>query len=405
MERSQGLVPLTSASPPPYSRERSRFGSPAVPRHPGPVSCVRGGYEEDHLEIPVEGPPLQQSKIRRAALIFLVGSIAILALTLFATTGEETRRGMVSFGGWLVALLFVAESMRMLIEALGLLVLVNGTQDEKITLIEALELTLEGYFVGQLIPVSAAGIPYQGFLLTRKGVRAGWATAVILVKGFTPGVFFFVVLMATIVVAALGWQGPASSLRFLKIVGPLSALPIGVIVSLLVIMLRFPKLFDKLVDLGAAFLARRLKGRAARGIEEGRVRMEEESHVFREALTALGGHKRWVLAGGTLLIALAAVAEFMVGMIILWGFGYRDSMVGPMILQCLLKPIIAASPTPGALAIGEGGYIGFFAAFLPSAFVGVSLVLWRLVLYFVPMFVGGVLVTKRIGRRGFAART
>jgi uncharacterized protein (TIRG00374 family) len=336
--------------------------------------------------------------------VFLIGSIAILTVTLVATTGDETRRGMVSFGGWLVALLFVVELARMCLEALGLLVLVNGTQDEKITLIEALELTVEGFFVGQLIPVSAAGVPYQGFLLTRKGVRPGWATAVVLVKGFMPGVFFFFVLVATIVVAALGWQGSTASLHFLKIVGPLSALPIGCIVTLLVIMLRYPGLFDKLVDRGAAFLVRRLRGKAARNIEEGRLRMEEESHIFREALSALGTHKRWILGWGMVLVVLAYLTEFMVAMVILWGFGYRGSMVGPLIIQCLLKPIISASPTPGSLAVGEGSYIAFFAAFLPSAFVGVSLVLWRLVLYFVPMLVGGVLVTKRIGRRGYAAR-
>ena len=72
--------------------------------------------------------------------------------------------------------------------------------------------------------------------------------------------------------------------------------------------------------------------------------------------------------------------------------------------QCLLKPVITATPTPGSLAFGEGGYIGFFAAFLPAHFVGVSLILWRAVLYFAPMFVGGTLVAKRIGRRGFDVR-
>jgi len=70
----------------------------------------------------------------------------------------------------------------------------------------------------------------------------------------------------------------------------------------------------------------------------------------------------------------------------------------------MLKPLISATPTPGSLAFGEGGYIGFFAAFLPAHFVGVSLVLWRIALYFVPMFAGGVLVAKRIGRRGFEAK-
>ena len=326
-------------------------------------------------------------------------------MTLFLTTDEQTWEGVASFGGWLVGLLLVAEFVRMALEALSLLVLVNGTQDEKITAVEALELTVEGYFIGQLIPVSAAGVPYQGFLLTRKGVRAGWATAVVLVKGFVPGVFFFFVLVATAILAALGWEGSERTAAFLKIVGPLSALPLVFIVTMLVIMLRHPALFDRLIDRVAAFLGRRLRGKAARRVEETRVIMEEESHVFREALTTLGRHRRWVLFWGILLTVLAYIAEFMVAMVILWGFGYRDSMVAPLILQCLLKPIITATPTPGSLAFGEGGYIGFFAAFLPSRFVGVSLVLWRIVLYFAPMFVGGVLVVKRIGRRGFDAKT
>lgn len=351
----------------------------------------------------MEAPKLERSKLNRTSLIFFLGSLGIIAVTLAMTMKEETWSGILSFGGWLIGALFVVEFLRMVLEALGLLVLVNGTQDEKITLVEALELTLEGFFVGQLIPVSAAGVPYQAFILTRKGVRAGWATAVVLVKGFVPGVFFFAVLSATIVVAALGWKGSAASLTYLKIVGPLSALPIGAIITLLFIMLRYPKLFDRLVDSTASFLASKLRGKAAQKVEEARVSMEEQSHIFREALTTLGRRKRGALYWGALLVVLAYIAEFLVGIVILVGFGYRGSLLGPLILQCLLKPILSASPTPGSLAVGEGGYIGFFAAHLPAHFVGISLVLWRLVLYFVPMLVGSLLVAKRVGRRGFGA--
>jgi len=112
-------------------------------------------------------PGLDRSKLRRAAIVFIVGSIAIMAVTVIVTTDDETWHGVLSFGAWLVALLFVAESLRMVLESLALLVLVNGIQDEKITAIEALELTIEGHFIGQLMPISAAGVPYQGFLLTR----------------------------------------------------------------------------------------------------------------------------------------------------------------------------------------------------------------------------------------------
>ncbi|MCK4408961.1 MAG: flippase-like domain-containing protein [Candidatus Eisenbacteria sp.] len=324
-----------------------------------------------------------------------------MAVTVIVTTDDETWHGVLSFGVWLVALLFVAEFMRMVLESLALLVLVNGIQDEKITAIEALELTVEGHSVGQLIPISAAGVPYQGFLLTRKGVRAGLATAIVMVKGFVPAVFFFFVLVGATTSTALGWEGSEGTATFLKIVGPLSALPLIFIVTVRVIMLRYPRRFDRMVDGVAAFLAGRLRGKAARKIEESRVLMEEESHVFREALTTLGRHKRWILFWGILLVVLAYVAEFMVAIVILWGFGYRDSMVGPLVLQCLLRPVITATPTPGSLAFGEGGYIWFFAAFLPAHFIGVSLVLWRVSLYFAPMLAGGVSVARRIGRRGF----
>jgi uncharacterized protein (TIRG00374 family) len=209
------------------------------------------------------------------------------------------------------------------------------------------------------------------------------------------------VLIGATTLTALGWEGSEGTAKFLRIVGPLSAVPIVFIVTVLVVMLRYPARLDRLIDNVAAFLSRRVSARTARKIDESRILMEEESHVFREALTTIGRHKRWVLFWGIVLVVLAYIAEFMVAIVILWGFGYRGSMVGPLILQCLLKPVITATPTPGSLAFGEGGYIGFFAAFLPAHFIGVSLVLWRIALYFAPMFVGGLLVAKRIGRRGF----
>lgn len=332
----------------------------------------------------------------------MLGSIAIIAITLFVTTDEETWTGIADFGGWLFAAVFATAAARMFLEGLGLLVLVNGTQETRIGVLESFELTLEAYFIGQLIPVSAAGVPYQAFLLARKGVRAGWATALVLVKGFVPSVFFFCVLVVSVVMALSGWRGSPASLTFLKIVGPISAVPLSILITLLVIMLRFPKLFDRIVDRMAAFLASKLRGRAAAHIEEGRRRLEDESRIFRDALRTLGRRRRWVLLWGSLLVVAAFLLEFYAAVIILWGFGYRGSPVVPIVLQCLLKPVLYSSPTPGSLAVGEGGYLGFFAAHLPAGFIGVSLILWRLAIYFVPMLAGGILVARRVGGVGRA---
>ncbi len=375
------------------------FLSDATHREPG---GVRPGGPIGVPEPLPDRPRVEGSKLRSGAIFFVIGSLAILAATLALTTGEETWHGVARFGVWMLVSLFALAALRVVLEALSLLVLVNETQEAKISLLEAVELTLEGFFIWQLIPVSAAGVPYQAFLLTRKGVRAGWATAVVVVKGFIPPVFFFSVLMATLVLAITGWTGTDASLTFVKVVGPLSSIPTLVLVSILVIMVRFPLMFDRIVDRLAAAVARRLSGKAAKRVEETRILLEEESHIFREALTTIWSRKRWVLFGAMALIVLSFIAEFSVGLVILWGFGYRGSIVDPLLLQSLLKPILSASPTPGSVAVGEGGYIGFFAAYLPSHFIGIALVLWRIVLYFGPMFVGGLLVAKRIrvgGRR------
>jgi len=375
------------------------FLSDAAHREPGDIRP--GGPIGVPDPLP-DRPRIEGAKLRHGAAFFVIGSLAILAATLWLTTGEETWHGVARFGIWMLATLFALAALRTVLEALSLLVLVNETQEARISLREAAALTLEGFFIGQLIPVSAAGVPYQAFLLTRKGVRAGWATAVVVVKGFIPPVFFFCVLVATTILAITGWTGSEASLTFLKVVGPLSSIPTLVLVSLLVIMVKFPARFDSIVDRLAAAVARRMSGRAAERVEETRVLIEEESHIFRDALTTIWGRKRWVLFLSTALLILAFVAEFSVGLVILSGFGYRGSIVDPLLLQSLLKPILSASPTPGSVAVGEGGYIGFFAAYLPSHFIGIALVLWRIVLYFVPMFVGGLLVAKRIkggGRR------
>jgi uncharacterized protein (TIRG00374 family) len=351
-----------------------------------------------------EAPRLPYAKIRRAAAVFVLGSVAILAATLLLTTDETTWRGVVSFGAVLVVVLFLVQFLRMVLEALGLLVLLRASGEPGVSFMESLELTVEGYFVGQLIPLSAAGVPYQAFLLVRKGVRAGWASAAVLVKGFIPGLFFLVVLLVVAGLFALGWEGPPASRAFLKIVAPISAVPTAFVVALFVVMVRKPAIFDLLVDHVTRFLSKRFKGRGRERVMSVRDEIESESRIFREALTTLGRERRWTLAWGSFLVVLAYVAEFVVGLVIILGFGYRGDIAEPLVLQSILKPILTASPTPGSLAIGEGGYIGFFAVYLPESFVGVSLLLWRLVLYFVPMFVGGVMVARRVGFGRFARR-
>ncbi len=344
-------------------------------------------------------PRVERSKLQHAAVFFVIGSLIILGATLAFTTGEETWQGVSRFGSGMLLALLGLVALRTVLESLGLLVLVNGTQDARISLIEAVELTLEGYFIWQLIPASAAGVPYQAYLLTRKGVRAGWATAVVVVKGFIPPVFFFFVLLATLSLALFGWTGSEASLTLVKVVGPLSALPTLILITALVIMVRYPALLDAIIDRIARAVSRRVSEKSARRVERTRVRLSEESHIFREALTTIWSRKRWVLLACIVLVVLSFAAEFSVGLVILRGFGYRGSVVDPFLLQSLLKSILSASPTPGSLAVGEGGYIAFFAAYLPSHFIGIALVLWRIVLYFTPMFVGGLLVARRI-RRG-----
>ena len=93
-------------------------------------------------------------------------------------------------------------------------------------------------------------------------------------------------------------------------------------------------------------------------------------------------------------ILLAFVADYFLALLILWGFGFQPPLVRALAVQFLMKPLIYFAPTPGGAGIWEFTYLGFFSLFMPQHLIGVAVLIWRLLVTYLPSVAGIFFLVK-----------
>jgi len=66
--------------------------------------------------------------------------------------------------------------------------------------------------------------------------------------------------------------------------------------------------------------------------------------------------------------------------------------------QLVMWVIMLISPTPGSTGVAEIAFSGFLKSFIPIGLAGTLALLWRLVSYYPYLFIGAVILPKRIRR-------
>ena len=89
--------------------------------------------------------------------------------------------------------------------------------------------------------------------------------------------------------------------------------------------------------------------------------------------------------------------EFCVAILILSGFGIEFQLIKTIGIQFLLKSFLYFAPTPGGSGINEFSYMGFFTLYAPKYLVGISVLMWRAIAYYVSVIFGGIFIIKENG--------
>ncbi|HEX9092379.1 MAG TPA: flippase-like domain-containing protein, partial [Coriobacteriia bacterium] len=114
--------------------------------------------------------------------------------------------------------------------------------------------------------------------------------------------------------------------------------------------------------------------------------------LVRERPAALGAAVAGLLVSRACLVAIVPV--------IMAGLGWTGDPVPVMLSVVGVWALASASPTPGGTGAADAAMAAVLSAFAPVTVAGAAALLWRGVTFYFELFVGWVLFSRYLGRRG-----
>ncbi|MDO8914668.1 MAG: lysylphosphatidylglycerol synthase transmembrane domain-containing protein, partial [Coriobacteriia bacterium] len=239
----------------------------------------------------------------------------------------------------------------------------------------------------------SGGIPGWTWALTREGMSAGEAAAVVGARALVTSVFF--VVAGAVGVAVVPARATGASGAGLWGVGAL----VLVFAAVAAILAR-PAAAARSVErvLGSRSL-RRLVGeeRADRLAEGGR----REALHFAEGLRSLVRERPGALAVALAGMLVSRACLLAILPVVLAGLGWRGDPVPILVTVLGVWALASASPTPGGSGAVEAAMTAVLSRLVPLETAGAAALLWRGTTFYFDLLVGWVLFSRYLaGRRG-----
>lgn len=353
-------------------------GNPARPTHPKLPNLTRG--------------------IAGALLFGVLGTLLVVYLT----------RGRTDLGSLLIVrppYILAAVGLVILgwvLDAVRLVIMVRPLGGQ-LGLGRALRTTLMANFVSGVTPFDTGGEPLAIYLLTEAGIRLGESTAVIAVKSLlSAAIRLLLAIILPLVLFALkrSWALPAGVNFFLSA---------GLLVYLvgltgMALLAAYPQLIGGLTG----FL---LHGRLACRLlsEEKRAHLMERVgravSDFRDALALLYRENRATVIWAAVLTFLVWCLTFAVPLVVLIGVGLNPPWAEVIAVAAVFYLIAAYAPTPGSSGAAETSSALLFTKLVPLKFLGLFVLVWRLVAFYLGLAVGGVMLILHLRNSPKRTRT
>jgi uncharacterized protein (TIRG00374 family) len=315
--------------------------------------------------------------------ISILFSLTVIIIVFVTTFNEQTIRYILTFN---VVFLFLAISFRLLALVFwGLRIqLMSRSLGYKVPLPHCVNMVLAGLLVGTITPGSAGGEPVRVHELYRSGVKIGDGAAIVIIERILDGVVLTlmgVILMAVITEYVLATFGPA--LIFLVVVAWI-VMAMFLVVPLLII--RYPEWTKRQLRKLVNWLVPKLSfWRSAKRL--GEVADREIDNLFISARRFIGTARMGLLQGG-IMTALFWITEFTVASFILMGLGFGPFLVQSFFFQIVIAIIGMLPLTPGSTGITEISTSSLYALIIPTASIGVFVLLWRFVTFYLNILLG-----------------
>ncbi|MEN6395370.1 MAG: flippase-like domain-containing protein [Methanoregula sp.] len=313
-------------------------------------------------------------------------SLAVIVVIFATTFNEETIGYILAFNIVFLGLAILFRLLALVIWGMRIRVM-SAALGYRVRLSYCVNMVLAGLLAGTITPGQVGNDPVRVHELYRDGVRMGDAIAVVIMERFLDGLILAVMailILSFMMQYFLGTFSPALiSLVIIALV-----FMTGVLV-LLVIAMRYPKKTKSLVMRLIRWVVARFV-RSPGADEKITGRAEHEIEIFFEGMTRFTGPARRGLLFGGILTGLFWITEFMVASIIMMGLGLNPYILESLFFQIILAIIMMIPLTPGSSGITELSTSSLYALIIPSGMIGIFVVLWRFVTFYLNILLGAI---------------
>ena len=361
---------------------------------------------------------LRRKGMKRGVRIFLGLTIVAVLGVLIISAGEYTWRDLFEFNAWkglteretwaniLKSISAAFRQMRLLYLSLALLCisvhlylhclrlqLLSWATGRFISLRASTEFTFGGYYLGAITPFQSGGIPLQVWVLKREGLSVGEAGAVIMFRGVLSVLVLVVALPLLLTYRGLLGRGEISALiKYLAVLYPI------LLFILLSALFRTEGLKRHTFAIVDFFKKKRIV-RSMR-LRHGLTKLFSEVDQFKGALKDYFGKRKGRVALSFLVTLFCMGFYFLIAPILLLGMGITGvPFTQAIFLGMMVAYLLPFAPTPGASGIAEVVSSALFLSVCPRDLLGVYVLLWRFLTFYIGVTLGGLIILRML-RRG-----
>jgi len=253
---------------------------------------------------------------------------------------------------------------------------------ERVGIIKSTEIATSSLLMMAVTPSSAGGAPVMVYMLTKEGITPGKSSAIVVAGRL----FDAVLLLLALPLAIITLKGVSFELDILIIA---AALTMALAISVLWMIIFNHGQFISAVTA--------VSERVFRLVGLGKIpdtiigRIEEEIIEFKDGFIAGARSRRsdmLLAAGATILFW---TVEFMIIPLILYGLNVPDAfslITVAFAAQVIISIVMVVPLTPGASGVAELSSTALLATFIPLHLVGIVVICWRAVTYYLNVIVG-----------------
>lgn len=326
--------------------------------------------------------------LRYALIISLLISTILILYTIEI---DHLREAISSVSFKMIILLMVLLLTNWLAAGVRLKVMVL-TVGGNISLLEGIIIYLGGSFISNVTPSATGGGPYQIYILHKKGLTVGQGTMVIVIN-FILRISFFSIASSMFLLFFNKYISPGVIPSYIFYI----ALGVGMLITISILVLSLvPGVINYILDFLFKIQKIRTLVKKSYRIKKLLARAKRELKEFHLSLELLWKNKMRLF-----LVCLYTIlywsSLFMILPILLIGLGLEPYFLRSFIMQTIFNLVIPYMPTPGASGIAEIGFASLFVSFIPKGLIGLVTLVWRFIIYYLVLILGGFFALRELG--------